>query len=133
MKQPQSIIFFDGECNLCNGFVRFVLLHEASKYYKFTSLQSNFTKQFFIKNNFNSQSIDSVIVFENNQFYTESIAAFRIINNLKWPYKLLICFNIFPLFIKQYSYQFIAKHRHKIFGKSNECWVMQPQFKDRFL
>ena len=133
MIQKQSIVFFDGVCNLCNGFVQFVLKNEANSCYKFCNLQSDFASNFFKEKQFNSNGIDSVIVFENNQFYIESKAAFKIINKLKWPYKALNVFIIIPKFINNLLYKFIAKNRYKIFGKSNVCWVMNEQTKNRFL
>ena len=129
----QSIVFFDGVCNLCNGFVQFVLKHEANSHYKFCSLQSEFASNFFKEKQFISKGIDSVIVFENNQFYIESAAAFKIINKLNWPYKAFGVFKAIPKFISNSIYRLIAKYRYKIFGKSNVCWVMTDQYKSRFL
>lgn len=133
MLQRQSIIFFDGVCNLCNGFVQFVLKHETNSEFKFCSLQGEFAANFFKEKQFITSGIDSVIVFENNQFYIESAAAFKIINKLKWPYKVLYIFSILPGFINNSIYKFIAKSRYKIFGKSNVCWVMTDKNKTRFL
>ena len=133
MLQQQSIVFFDGVCNLCNGFVQFVLKHEVNSRYKFCSLQSEFAANFFKEKQFISNGIDSVIVYENNQFYIESEAAFKIINKLNWPYKAVGIFSVFPKFINNSIYKFIAKNRYKIFGKSNVCWVMTDQFKHKFL
>ncbi len=133
MIQQQSIVFFDGVCNLCNGFVQFVIKHEANSHYKFCSLQSEFAAKFFKEKQFFSSGIDSVIVFENNQFYIESEAAFKITNKLKWPYKAAGVLSFIPKFISNFIYKYIAKHRYKIFGKSNFCWVMNEQTNNRFL
>jgi hypothetical protein len=133
MPQQQSIVFFDGVCNLCNGFVQFVINHETNSDIKFCSLQSDFAANFFKEKQFISSGIDSVIVYENNQFYIESEAAFKIISKLKWPYKAFVVFSIFPKFINDTIYKFIAKNRYKIFGKSNVCWVVTEQTKNRFL
>ncbi len=133
MHQQQSIVFFDGVCNLCNGFVQFILKHEVNSCYKFCSLQSDFAANFFKEKQFISSGIDSVIVYENNQFYIESEAAFKIINKLKWPYKVICIFSVFPKFINNLIYKFIAKNRYKMFGKSNFCWVMSEKTKNRFL
>ncbi len=52
MSNRESIIFFDGNCNLCNGFVQFVLKNETEPTFLFCSLQSNFATHFFKENNF---------------------------------------------------------------------------------
>lgn len=133
MSQTQSIVFFDGVCNLCNGFVQFVLKHEATAHYQFCSLQSEFANHFFKEKHFVSIGIDSVIVFENNQFYIESAAAFKIISKLKWPYRAFGIFAMLPNFINNSIYKLIAKYRYKIFGKTNVCWVMSNNYNERFL
>lgn len=128
-----SIIFFDGECNLCNGFVQFILKHEQTADLKFSSLQSEFAQSFFKRHHFNSSSIDSVVVFHNKQFYWKSKAAFIVIAALKSPYKWLHVFKFVPIFIADFIYNIIAKYRYKIWGKTNQCWVMKPEYRDRFL
>jgi predicted DCC family thiol-disulfide oxidoreductase YuxK len=133
MEQNQSIVFFDGVCNLCNGFVQFVLTHEKNKTFKFCSLQSDFAKHFLKQHQFDATQIDSVIVFKNQRFYTESEAAFKVIEELKLPYKLVSVFKFFPIVLNNFIYKKIAKHRYKIFGKTDTCWVMKPEHKQRFL
>lgn len=130
---PESIIFFDGECNLCNGFVQFVLIHEQEPNFKFSSLQSEFAQSFFKQHHFESVSIDSVVVYHNKQFYWKSKAAFVVITGLKSPYKWLRLFKFIPAFLADFIYNIIAKHRYKIWGKTNLCWVMKPAYKGRFL
>ncbi|MFZ4798469.1 MAG: thiol-disulfide oxidoreductase DCC family protein [Bacteroidia bacterium] len=133
MNHSQSMVFFDGVCNLCNGFVQFVLKNEVNSNYQFCSLQSEFAINFFKEKQFLTCGIDSVIVFENNQFYIESAAAFKIISKLKWPYRVFGIFAVLPNFINNFIYKLIAKYRYKIFGKSNVCWVMSDKNKLRFL
>lgn len=133
MELAQSIIFFDGVCNLCNGFVQFVLKHETNSKFQFCSLQSEFATQFFKQKQFDLTQIDSVIVYENEQIYVKSEAAFKVIETLKWPYKVLLIFKIFPKLLSNFIYDFIAKIRYKTFGKTNQCWVIREQYKQRFL
>jgi predicted DCC family thiol-disulfide oxidoreductase YuxK len=133
MLNRESIIFFDGNCNLCNGFVQFVLKNETEPTFLFCSLQSNFAIHFFKENNFNTIGIDSVIVFQNNQFYIQSKAAFIILKYLKMPFKLGSFFSFLPLFFTNFIYKIIAKYRYKVFGVNNTCWVMTNENKERFL
>ena len=39
-----KIIFFDGYCGLCNGFVDFILKFDKNAVFKFSPLQSEFAK-----------------------------------------------------------------------------------------
>ncbi len=133
MEQYQSIVFFDGVCNLCNGFVQFVLTHEKKQTFQFCSLQSDFAIDFFKQHQFETLNIDSVIVYKNQQFYIQSEAAFEVIDELKLPYRLISVFKFFPTVLNNFIYKTIAKHRYKIWGKTDTCWVMKPAHKQRFL
>ena len=46
----QNLILFDGVCNLCNGFVQFVIRHDKKKKFKFSSLQSSFSQVLIAEN-----------------------------------------------------------------------------------
>lgn len=133
MALNQSIVFFDGRCNLCNGFVQFILKNEKKQIFSFCSLQSKFAQDFFSENAFDTNGIDSVVVYSNNEFYIQSEAAFKIIKTLKLPFRAFYYFKIFPKFITNTVYKFIAKYRYKLFGTNTTCWVMTEKNKLRFI
>ena len=37
---PHAVVLFDGVCNLCNGFVRFVIPRDPRGHIRFAALQS---------------------------------------------------------------------------------------------
>jgi predicted DCC family thiol-disulfide oxidoreductase YuxK len=43
-----KLILFDGVCNLCNGFVQFVIKNDKKKLFKFGSLQSENSKSILL-------------------------------------------------------------------------------------
>ncbi len=49
VKEESNIIFFDGVCNLCNFWVKFVIRNDPSGIFHFSSLQSKFAKNFLEK------------------------------------------------------------------------------------
>jgi predicted DCC family thiol-disulfide oxidoreductase YuxK len=77
--------------------------------------------------------IDSIIYFENAQFYYKSTAALKLFRNLDGLWKLTCILMIVPSFIRNLVYDFIARNRAKWFGKAKSCWVMTNELKDRFL
>ena len=40
----ENIILFDGECNLCDNTIRYIIKNDKLKVFKFSSLQSDFAK-----------------------------------------------------------------------------------------
>jgi len=131
-KPPQRIIFFDGVCNLCNWSVQTVIRNDKKNKFQFASLQSTFTANFFKQHNFHNTS-DSIIYFNGDSFYEKSNAALRISKHLRFPYPVLIAFWIFPAFIRNAFYNWVARNRYKWFGKRESCMIPTSDLKSRFL
>ena len=131
--ENNPVILFDGVCNLCNGAVQFVIKHDANKQFRFASLQSEFGQKILLKNGFDTESLKSFILIENNKIYTKSTAALRVAKKLNAGWPLLYGFIIIPSFIRNGVYNFIAKNRYKWFGKQDACWMPTPDLKSRFI
>lgn len=120
MQNEIKIIFFDGVCNLCNSSVDFIVRHEISKAFFFSSLQSEFAKEFFkLKNK--DLSYESIILFESDNFHIKSDAALRISRFLKWPWKGLKWGVFLPRILRDKVYELIAKNRYRWFGQKETC------------
>lgn len=95
-KENQPIIMFDGICNVCNHWVQFVIKRDPKGIFKFLSLQSDLARSFIINHNPNNTQLDSIILVDKGQIYTESTAILRIINKLTGPIRFFILFWIIP-------------------------------------
>ncbi len=126
------IIFFDGVCNLCNRSVQIVIKNDKKKIFKFSSLQSDFAKQFFTENNYLVKS-DSIILFDQQGFHEKSAAALKIATKLRFPFPLMVIGWIFPAFIRNGVYASIAKNRYKWFGRTDSCMIPSAETRSRFL
>ncbi|SET00118.1 Predicted thiol-disulfide oxidoreductase YuxK, DCC family [Oceanobacillus limi] len=127
-----GIILFDGVCNFCDQSVQFILKRDEKHYFQFASLQSDAGKK-LIKDFDVPTDIDSMILIENNKYYSKSSAALRICKNLKGLWRLLYGFLIVPKPIRDFAYGIIAKNRYKWFGKRDSCMLPPPEVRDRFL
>lgn len=124
------VLFFDGVCNLCNSSVQFILKKDKRKVIKFASLQSE-TAAEYLRDKLPLP--DSIVFLEKGKIYTESSAALKIAPYLSLPYRILLIFNIFPKFMRDSLYRYIAKNRYKWFGKKEECMLPTPDIANRFL
>ena len=131
--QIQSVIFFDGLCNLCNGAVQFIIERDTNNVYHFASLQSDFAKNELSKFDIDTAQMNSFILLENGKIYQRSTAALRVSKKLRGLWPLLYIFIIIPPFIRDGFYDYIAKNRYKWFGKKESCWVPTPELKSKFL
>ena len=127
------VIIFDGVCNLCNGAVNFIIDRDKKNIFKFASLQSAFGQNLLKEKNMNSTDFNTIVLLKNNKIYTKSTAIFEIFKELGFPYSMLSIFNIFPLFLTNKAYDFVAKNRYKFFGKRESCRIPTKELLDRFM
>lgn len=130
ISQDKSVIFFDGVCNLCHGFVQFVIKRDKYDYFRYSALTSEYRKSLlsldFVKD-------ESMILIDNNKIYKKSDALFKIFQHLPGPISFLYYFIYLPKFIRNYFYTIIANNRYNILGKNDECWLMTDKLKIKFL
>lgn len=123
----ESTVLFDGGCTLCNASVRFIIRHDSRARFSFASLESAYAGQFH-----EAKLAKSLLLHEGNRVYVKSTAVLRIARRLDglWPiaYGLIVV----PKPIRDFAYDFVAKHRYKIFGRSQECMLPSPDIASRF-
>ncbi len=129
MEQP--IVFYDGDCGLCNRSVAFVLKNEKAPVIHFAAIQSSFTLEFFTKNSWDAPDLSTVYFYENGKLNQKSTAALKLGRYLKAPRSWMIAFLIVPKFIRDGVYNFIAKRRKRI--SKGYCVMPKPGDKERFL
>ena len=123
MQTQQTVILFDGICNLCNGTVDFLIRKDRKKQFRFVALQSETGKTLIHKFNI-PLSTESVILIQQNRIYFESDAAVEIAGLLPFPWKLGKLIKIIPKKLRDSFYSVIAKNRYKWFGKTDSCRLM---------
>ena len=128
----QSLILFDGVCNLCTGSVQFVLKRDKAKKFTFASLQSTTGQKLLSQFNLPNNTFNSFILYQGGKIYTRSTAALKMFQQLK-GWKWVKVFWIVPKFIRDAVYNLIARNRYKWFGQKSECWLPTPELKERFL
>jgi len=119
-----NIIQFDGVCNLCNGFVQFVINRDKKAYFKFATLQD--VDQ-------NNNEYETIILKNNNTLYKKSTAFLEISRRLNGPWPYLYLFILIPKPLRDFIYSTIAKNRYRWFGQRDTCMVPTPDLKNRFI
>ncbi|NDP20307.1 MAG: DUF393 domain-containing protein [Paludibacter sp.] len=130
---PNHIIIFDGVCNLCCGWVNFLIRKDKYAKFTFASLQSESGKKLSDIQKLNSIKTDSIIYIKDNQHFIESEAILEIIKDLGGFWKLFLIFRFLPTSILNLFYKYIAQKRYKVFGKRVSCMIPTPELQKRFL
>ena len=133
MSSQPAIILFDGVCNLCNGFVTFVIRRDPANRFRFASLQSDIARELLKHQPGAGQGLDSVVLIENGRYYQQSTAALRILRRLGAGWPLLYSLILVPAFLRDKIYAWIAKNRYRWFGQRASCMLPSPELKAKFL
>lgn len=133
LPKDKKVILFDGVCNLCNSSIIFVIKHDPKDLFRFAPLQSDLGKALIKKHNIDSTQVDSIILVDQEKAYIKSSAALRIARHLSGAYSLLSIFLIFPAFLRNVVYDYIARNRYKWYGKKDSCMIPTPELKAKFL
>ena len=132
-KFRNSVILFDGVCNLCNRTVDFVLKNNYKQNLYFTSLQSPFGRQFLNDFDIPLHELNTLYYYHDDHLYNKSTAVLKILKELKGLYPLLSVFLIVPTFIRDFFYDLLARSRYRIFGKRDSCRVPTEEEKPFFI
>ena len=133
---PDTILF-DGVCNLCNGFVQFIIRHDAAGRYRFAALQSEAGQALLLAHGMAPTILaadpDSVLLLSGGQLYSHSTAVLRIARGLGGVWRLAALGGVLPRAWRDGIYRFIARHRYRWFGRQESCPIPTPALKARFL
>lgn len=125
------VLFFDGYCGLCDGFVTWLLKVDKHKRIQFASLQSEVAEKVIPKSLI--QKMETLVLIRSGQLYTQSEAFFEIVRQLSFPYRLLLIFQYFPKKLRDQIYDWISRNRYKVFGRRDTCRMPLPDERHRFL
>ena len=132
--EDKKLILFDGVCNLCNDSVLYVIKHDKKDIFMFAPLQGETGKKIMAHYNIDRSKTDSIILYSHESGVCfKSTAAIKIASKLGFPRNLLGVFLVIPGFLRNWVYDYIAKHRYKWFGKKDACMIPTPNLKAKFL
>ena len=130
----KKLILFDGVCNLCNNAVLKIIRQDKNDIFLFTSIQSNVGKNIINELGIDISKIDSIVLYiPGGNYFIKSEAVFIIANEFKGAWKIIQIFRIFPDFLNNLFYDFVARNRYRWFGKKEECMIPSEKLNSKFL
>ncbi len=126
-----KIIFFDGVCGLCDGFVNFILKIDKEKKFMFSPLQSDFARLNLSQEYTND--LKTLVLMKDGKLYLKSWAIIHILLEIGGIWKIVLIGRLFPRFLLDNLYDLVAKYRYKTFGKKKNCRIPTPEEKSRFV
>jgi predicted DCC family thiol-disulfide oxidoreductase YuxK len=137
MESPhRNIVFYDGFCSLCNGFVDFCLRHDRRGLLEFAPIQGETFKR-LLADHPEMADVQSMFLVREDQgssrIYTHSNAALHTLGLLGMPWSFASVLLIIPRFVRDPVYRLVALLRYRLFGKKDSCQVARPEHQNRFL
>jgi len=134
-EQP-IIILFDGVCNFCSAFVRFVIARDPHATCRFAALQSEAARAACARVGYElpaSATPSTIVVIQDGRALERSDAVLAIAQRVRFPWSVLGVFRVLPRGLRDALYRFVARNRYRWFGRTDACMVPTPELRERFL
>ena len=135
---PPRVIFYDGHCAFCDGWVAWLLEHDSRRRFRYAALQGETARELSaVFPETLAASLNSLILLDSSGpeplVYLRSRAVFRILTELGRPYRIIGWLRVFPAVITDLPYRVIARIRYRIYGRLNECRAPNDDLRHLFL
>lgn len=125
----QNIIFFDASCKLCERFINFIFQRDLKHVFLYAPLQGETAKKQL--NLSETASLKSIIFLKEGCILKEG-QAIKALFQIVYPFWAFL-FRLFPLFLFNWIYLWIAKNRYSWFGKKPKLYEASYKQKQYFL
>jgi predicted DCC family thiol-disulfide oxidoreductase YuxK len=138
MDLPGPVAFFDGECNVCDRFVRFLLAHDRHASLHYASIQGTTAARLRTQRADFPRDLDTIVVAEpladgRVDLHLESdgvIRALELVGGAPWRARVL---RLVPRRVRDAAYRLFARRRYRLFGHKDACALPTPEQRSRLL
>jgi len=134
------VLFYDGECGLCNRTVRLLLALDRRGALRFAPLQGPNAQSYLRAHNLPTGDFDTMVLVpdwarrDRPDFLLRSdgvMAALRLCGSRRAA--VLAWLRVLPRPLRDWGYRFVARTRYKIWGKwDTTCPLPKPEWRGRF-
>lgn len=128
----QPIVFFDGECVMCNGFVDLLLKVDPVGTILIAPLQGQTAKQYLPPLPIDRKAW-SIYYHDRGHLYDQSDAFIQICKRLGGVWSVFRMVGWIPRPIRDRIYRLIARNRYRLFGRRATCRMPSALEQKRFL
>lgn len=118
------VLLYDGDCNLCNRALQFVLNHDRKATFRFAALESAYGRRLRERHPV-AAAADSIIWLElvdgRERVWVKSDAALRVAGYLGGAFRLAGVLRWVPRLVRDRVYDMVAARRMKWFGRASSC------------
>ena len=132
------LVLYDGVCGLCDHFVQFLVRIDGHDRLRFAALQGPKGAEILKRQGRSADALDTVIVVADYEsasprMLDRSDAAIYAIASTGGIYRAASALRIVPRFLRDWTYNLIARWRYRIFGRFDACPIPAPERREKFL
>ena len=113
-----NILFFDGTCHLCNGYINFLSRFKPKTLY-YAPLQGTTAQKILSPQDL--KQLNSIVFYKNGKILKQSAAVIESLYETSPWFFWIRLFYVIPRFARNKIYDYIAENRYQWFGKTNSC------------
>ncbi len=127
-------LFYDGECGLCHGFVRFLLSEDERGAFRFSPLQGAMLPRLVSENQRKTLPDSLVLRSASGELLLRSDGVVHILRRLGGAWRVAgELLRLVPRPIRDTGYRFVAAVRKSVFPQpSGACPILPQRLSDRF-
>jgi len=127
----EPLVFYDGQCGLCDRSVRWLLRRDRGGKLRFAPLQGT-TAAALLQHDIRAD-MTSLVLLDADGVHVRSEAAIRVVMHLGGAWRLARVLRSVPHRMRDGAYDLVARRRHRWFGSVEQCHLPEPDEGVRFL
>jgi predicted DCC family thiol-disulfide oxidoreductase YuxK len=117
------VVVFDGICNVCSGWVRFLERHRIEPPFKLVAMQSTQGKLLLEEYGIDPEDPATFLVLDQGRQFTQSDGAIHVISALGGVWSLFEAARVIPKAWRDSIYRLLARNRYRWFGRRATCYL----------
>ena len=129
----ERIVFYDGYCPMCNGWVRRLLRWDRSGRLCFAPLEGETARALLTPIHARYLEEDTIIFYDRGVIAFRSEAALQVARHLGFPFSLAVVGRLIPRSWRDGIYDAIASRRYRWGARYDTCPIPPAESRSRFL
>lgn len=125
-----NVIIYDGSCNMCSVFIKFLVRFNKNNNLYFTDFESEWSKVNLPKEFANKTSI---VYIKDSKHFVYSDAIFHCISDMRLMFKPKLILKLVNHHIRNSIYKIISKNRYIFNSKNRQCRLPSNDFWKMYL
>lgn len=121
-----AVVFYDGECGLCEQCVAWCLNRDRHRRLRFAPLQGKTFAS--LEASEKPTDLSTMVVWDARGLHQESDATLAMLDGIGGPWRAVALMGrALPRALRNVAYRFVARRRYRWFGSGDACRVPRDQ------